>query len=399
MGGFFGAVTKKDAMVDVFFGTDYHSHLGTRRGGMAAYDPEIGHQREIHNIQNSPFRTKFEKVFDEMRGFAAIGCISDFEPQPLLIRSKLGVYAICNIGVVNNADELINEYLAGGGYFDSMTGGRVNPTELIAALINKKGDFVEGIKFVHQVVKGTTTIIILTDKGSIIAARDRVGRLPVQVGRNDEGYCVSFESFAYQKLGYEDYKELGPAEIVEITADSCTQLSAPGKEMKMCSFLWSYYGYPNSTYEGVNVEIMRYRNGGIMAAHDKEVGNAETVDYVGGVPDSGTPHAIGYANQSHIPFARAFIKYTPTWARSFTPQKQIERNRIAKMKQVPVHDLIKDKNLLFVDDSIVRGTQLKGTVDFMITALSRCICVRLVRQLCIAVNILTSPALLMKWSL
>lgn len=365
MGGFFGAVTKKDAMVDVFFGTDYHSHLGTRRGGMAAYDPEIGHQREIHNIQNSPFRTKFEKVFDEMRGFAAIGCISDFEPQPLLIRSKLGVYAICNIGVVNNADELINEYLAGGGYFDSMTGGRVNPTELIAALINKKGDFVEGIKFVHQVVKGTTTIIILTDKGSIIAARDRVGRLPVQVGRNDEGYCVSFESFAYQKLGYEDYKELGPAEIVEITADSCTQLSAPGKEMKMCSFLWSYYGYPNSTYEGVNVEIMRYRNGGIMAAHDKEVGNAETVDYVGGVPDSGTPHAIGYANQSHIPFARAFIKYTPTWARSFTPQKQIERNRIAKMKQVPVHDLIKDKNLLFVDDSIVRGTQLKGTVDFL----------------------------------
>ena len=293
MGGFFGAVTKKDAMADVFFGTDYHSHLGTRRGGMAAYDPEIGHQREIHNIQNSPFRTKFEKVFDEMRGFAAIGCISDFEPQPLLIRSKLGVYAICNIGVVNNADELINEYLAGGGYFDSMTGGRVNPTELIAALINKKGDFVEGIKFVHQVVKGTTTIIILTDKGSIIAARDRVGRLPVQVGRNDEGYCVSFESFAYQKLGYEDYKELGPAEIVEITADSCTQLSAPGKEMKMCSFLWSYYGYPNSTYEGVNVEIMRYRNGGIMAAHDKEVGNAETVDYVGGVPDSGTPHAIG----------------------------------------------------------------------------------------------------------
>ena len=365
MGGFFGAVTKKDAMADVFFGTDYHSHLGTRRGGMAAYDPEIGHQREIHNIQNSPFRTKFEKVFDEMRGFAAIGCISDFEPQPLLIRSKLGVYAICNIGVVNNADELINEYLAGGGYFDSMTGGRVNPTELIAALINKKGDFVEGIKFVHQVVKGTTTIIILTDKGSIIAARDRVGRLPVQVGRNDEGYCVSFESFAYQKLGYEDYKELGPAEIVEITADSCTQLSAPGKEMKMCSFLWSYYGYPNSTYEGVNVEIMRYRNGGIMAAHDKEVGNAETVDYVGGVPDSGTPHAIGYANQSHIPFARAFIKYTPTWARSFTPQKQIERNRIAKMKQVPVHDLIKDKNLLFVDDSIVRGTQLKGTVDFL----------------------------------
>ncbi|MBQ3088679.1 MAG: amidophosphoribosyltransferase [Clostridia bacterium] len=365
MGGFFGAVTKHDAMADVFFGTDYHSHLGTRRGGMAAYDSEIGHQREIHNIQNSPFRTKFEKVFEEMHGFAAIGCISDFEPQPLLIRSKLGTYAICNIGIVNNADELINDYLSKGGYFDSMTGGRVNPTELIAALINQKENFADGIRFVQEVVKGTTTIIILTDKGSIIAARDRVGRLPVLVGRCDEGFCVSFESFAYQKLGYEDYKELGPAEIVEITAEDCTQLSPPGKEMKMCSFLWSYYGYPNSTYEGVNVEIMRYRNGGIMAEHDKEVGNAEVVDYVGGVPDSGTPHAIGYANQSHIPFARAFIKYTPTWARSFTPQKQIERNRIAKMKQVPVHDLIKGKNLLFVDDSIVRGTQLKETVDFL----------------------------------
>jgi len=365
MGGFFGAVTKTDAMADVFFGTDYHSHLGTRRGGMAAYDPEIGLQREIHNIQNSPFRTKFEKILDEMKGFAAIGCISDFEPQPLLIRSRFGAYAICNIGVINNAEELIKNYIAVGGYFDSMTGGRVNPTELIAALLNQKETFAEGIKFVQEVVKGTTTIIILTDKGSIIAARDKVGRLPVQVAKNDEGYCVSFESFAYEKLGYEAVKELGPGEIVEITAEGCTQLSPPGKEMKICSFLWSYYGYPNSTYEGVNVEVMRYRNGEIMARHDDETGNAEGIDYVGGVPDSGVPHAIGYANKSHIPFARAFIKYTPTWARSFTPQKQIERNRIAKMKQIPVHDLIKDKNLLFVDDSIVRGTQLKGTVDFL----------------------------------
>ena len=365
MGGFFGAVTKTDAMADVFFGTDYHSHLGTRRGGMAAYDPEIGHQREIHNIQNSPFRTKFEKILDEMKGFAAIGCISDFEPQPLLIRSKLGTYAICNIGLINNADELIEQYLSFGGYFDSMTGGNVNPTELIAALINQKKDFVEGIRFAQSVIKGTTTIIILTDKGSIIAARDRVGRLPILVGKNDEGYCVSFESFAYEKVGYEFYKELGPAEIVEITAEECKILAEPQKEMKICSFLWSYYGFPNSTYEGVNVEVMRYRNGEIMAKHDAEVGNAESVDYVGGVPDSGIPHAIGYANGSHIPYARAFIKYTPTWARSFTPQKQIERNRIAKMKQIPVHDLIKDKNLLFVDDSIVRGTQLKGTVDFL----------------------------------
>ena len=365
MGGFFGAVTKTDAMADVFFGTDYHSHLGTRRGGMAAYDPEVGLQREIHNIQNSPFRTKFEKVFDEMHGFAAVGCISDFEPQPLLIRSKLGTYAICNIGLVINAEELINDYLSKGGYFDSMTGGNVNSTELIAALINQKDNFAEGIRFAQSVIKGTTTIIILTDKGSIIAARDKVGRLPVLVGKNDEGFCVSFESFAYEKVGYEFYKELGPSEIVEITADDCVQLSPPGKEMKMCSFLWSYYGYPNSTYEGVNVEVMRYRNGEIMARHDMEVGNAEDVDYVGGVPDSGVPHAIGYTNESHIPFARAFIKYTPTWARSFTPQKQVERNRIAKMKQIPVHDLIKDKNLLFVDDSIVRGTQLKETVDFL----------------------------------
>ena len=365
MGGFFGAVNKSDAMEDVFFGTDYHSHLGTRRGGMAAFNKEIGLQREIHNIQNSPFRTKFEKVFEEMQGFAAIGCISDFEPQPLLIRSRLGAYAICNIGIINNAEELIENYLLGGGYFDSMTGGNVNPTELIAALINQGENVVEGIRFVRGVVKGTTTIIILTDKGSIIAARDKVGRLPIRVGKKEDGYCVSFESFAYQKLGYEDEKELGPAEIVEITADGCNTLSPAGKEMKICSFLWSYYGYPNSTYEGVNVEVMRYRNGEIMAAHDKKVGNAEDVDYVGGVPDSGTPHAIGYANGSHIPFARAFIKYTPTWARSFTPQKQIERNKIAKMKQVPVGDLIKDKNLLFVDDSIVRGTQLKETVDFL----------------------------------
>lgn len=365
MGGFFGAVKKSDAMEDVFFGTDYHSHLGTRRGGMAAYDTAIGLQREIHNIQNSPFRTKFEKVFEEMQGFAAIGCISDFEPQPLLIRSRFGAYAICNVGIINNAEELIENYLLGGGYFDSMTGGNVNPTELIAALINQKENFVEGIRFVQEVVKGTTTIIILTDKGSIIAARDKVGRLPIHVGKKEDGYCVSFESFAYQKLGYEYEKELGPAEIVEITADGCNTLSPAGKEMKICSFLWSYYGYPNSTYEGVNVEVMRYRNGEIMAEHDKKMGNAEDVDYVGGVPDSGTPHAIGYANGSHIPFARAFIKYTPTWARSFTPQKQIERNKIAKMKQVPVGDLIKDKNLLFVDDSIVRGTQLKETVDFL----------------------------------
>lgn len=366
MGGFFGVVSKRDAISDVFFGTDYHSHLGTRRGGIAAYDPEIGLQREIHNIQNSPFRTKFEDIFDEMKGNSAIGCISDFDPQPLLFRSNIGTYAICIVGVVNNSDALIKQYLTeSGGHFSAMTSGKVNTTELIAALINQKSSFAEGIKFAQNAIDGTASILILKDDGSIIAARDKLGRIPVLIGKNEDGYCVSFESFAYLKLGYDDEKELGPGEIVELTTDSLTQLSAPGKEMKICSFLWSYYGYPTSCYEGVNVEIMRYRNGQIMAQHDKEVGNAEEIDYVGGVPDSGTPHAIGYANESGKHFARAFIKYTPTWARSFTPAKQKERSRIAKMKQIPIHDLIIDKNLLFVDDSIVRGTQLKETVDFL----------------------------------
>lgn len=366
MGGFFGAVSRRDALSDVFFGADYHSHLGTRRGGIAAYDKNIGLQRIIHNIENSPFRTKFDHIFEEMSGTSAIGCISDYDPQPLLIRSKLGTYAICIIGVLNNSEALIKQYLScSGGHFDAMTGGNVNSTELVAALINQKNGFVEGIRFAQQEIEGTASILILKDDGSIIAARDRLGRIPVLIGKNEDGYCVSFESFAYQKLGYEDEKELGPGEIVEITADSCKQLASPGKKMRICSFLWSYYGYPTSSYEGVNVEMMRYRNGEIMAKHDKEVGNADDIDYVGGVPDSGTPHAIGYANKSGIPFARAFIKYTPTWSRSFMPTKQNERNKIAKMKQIPIHELIKDKSLLFVDDSIVRGTQLKETVDFL----------------------------------
>ncbi|MBE5795288.1 MAG: amidophosphoribosyltransferase [Clostridiales bacterium] len=366
MGGFFGAALKRNAISDVFFGTDYHSHLGTRRGGMAAYDPEIGLQREIHNISNSPFRTKFEHIFDEMKGNSAIGCISDWDPQPLLIRSNLGTYAISIVGVVNNADALINQYLSfSGGHFDAMTGGRINNTELVAAMINQKSTFVEGIRFAQQVIDGTANILILKEGGSIIAARDRLGRIPVVIGKSEDGYCASFESFAYQKLDFEDEKELGPGEIVELTCDGMTQLSPPGNEMRMCSFLWSYYGYPTSTYEGVNVEVMRYRNGAIMAETDQENGVAQDIDYVGGVPDSGTPHAIGYANKSGKHFARAFIKYTPTWARSFTPTHQEERNRVAKMKQIPVHALIKDKNLLFVDDSIVRGTQLRETVEFL----------------------------------
>ena len=368
MGGFFGIAAKRDAISDTFFGTDYHSHLGTARGGMAAYDAHVGLQREIHNIQNSPFRTKFEHVFEEMQGTSAIGCISDAEPQPLLIRSHHGTYAICNVGLIRNAAELIEKYFkVGGGHFDAMTGGAVNPTELLAALIDQKEDMVEGIRFAQETVEGTTNMLILKEDGSLIAARDRLGRLPIFVGKavEDEAYCVSLEPFACQKVGYEVVRELGPGEIVEVTPDGVTQLVAPGKEMKMCSFLWSYYGYSTSTYEGKNVELMRYKNGAIMAENEQKSGTMPEIDYVAGMPDSGTPHAIGYANRSGVPFARPYLKYTPTWSRSFTPTRQAERNRVAKMKQIPVKELIHEKNLLFVDDSIVRGTQLKSTVDFL----------------------------------
>ena len=366
MGGFFGIASKQDCMVDVFFGVDYHSHLGTRRGGMAAYDEKIGLQRKIHNIENAPFRTKFEGIFDEMQGTSVIGCISDSDPQPMLIRSKLGTFAITTVGVINNANVLIERYLFdNGGHFDAMTGGKVNSTELVAALIAQKSSFVEGIRFVQDVVEGTANILILKDDGKLIAARDKLGRIPVQIGKNEDGYCASFEQFAYTKLGYTHVKELGPGEIVELSPHGMVQLAEPGTEMRMCAFLWSYYGYPTSTYEGINVEAMRYRNGAAIAERDMVQGRSMDLDYVGGVPDSGTPHAIGYANRTGKPFARAFIKYTPTWARSFTPAKQSDRNKIAKMKQIPVHELIRDKNLLFVDDSIVRGTQLRETVEFL----------------------------------
>lgn len=366
MGGFFGAVGKNDVIGDVFYGTDYHSHLGTRRGGLAAYDPEIGLQREIHNIENSPFRTKFEHVFEEMQGTSAIGSISDTDPQPLLIRSNLGTYAISIIGIINNAAELTDQFLSfSGGHFDAMTGGKVNSTELVAALINQKSSFAAGIQFAQSVIEGTASILILRENGNLIAARDRLGRLPVLIGKREDGYCVSFESFAYMKLDYEDERELGPGEIVEISTEGVTQLKAPGDEMRICSFLWTYYGYPTSNYEGVNVEVMRYRNGEILARQDEANGVAQDIDYVSGVPDSGTPHAIGYANRSATPFARPFIKYTPTWPRSFTSSRQKDRRKIAKMKQIPVHELIQGKKLLFVDDSIVRGTQLRETVEFL----------------------------------
>ena len=365
MGGFFGITSRNDCMADVFFGTDYHSHLGTRRAGMAAWDRESGLQRKIHNIENAPFRTRFETIFDEMEGSSAIGCISDAEPQPLLIRSNHGTYAICIIGRINNADELIDQYLDfSHGHFDAKTGGEVNVVELIAALIDQKTSFVEGIRFAQRSIVGTASILILGEDGTLIAARDRLGRLPVTIGKREDGYAVSMESFAYEKLGFSFERELGPGEIIAMTPDGLTQLSPPGKEKRICSFLWSYYGYPTSTYEGVNVEAMRYRNGAILARKDRERGELP-IDYVGGVPDSGTPHAIGYANESGRHFARAFIKYTPTWARSFMPPTQVDRNKIAKMKQIPVKELIKDKDLLFVDDSIVRGTQLRETVEFL----------------------------------
>ncbi len=366
MGGFFGITSRSDCMADVFFGTDYHSHLGTRRGGMAAFDPVIGLQRKIHSIENAPFRTRFEHIFQEMRGCAAIGCISDSEPQPLLIRSKLGAYAICMIGRINNMDELIDHYLAvSGGHFDAKTGGAVNAVELLAALIDEKDSFVEGIRFAQRCINGTASVLILKDDGTLIAARDLMGRIPVTVGKRMDGYAVSFESFAYEKLGYVFTRELGPGEIVSVTPEEMTLLCPPEKQKKICSFLWSYYGYPTSTYEGVNVEAMRYRNGALLAQADEKNDPDLPVDYVGGVPDSGTPHAIGYANESGKHFARAFIKYTPTWARSFMPPAQVDRNTIAKMKQIPVKELIEGKDLLFVDDSIVRGTQLRETVEFL----------------------------------
>ena len=366
MGGFFGVTSKSDCMVDVFFGTDYHSHLGTRRAGMAAYDEKIGLQREIHNIENSPFRTKFENILNEMKGKAAIGCISDTDPQPLLIRSHLVTVALCMLAKINNLDELIEKHLSeSGGHFDAMTGGKINSTELVAAMISQKSDFVEGIRYVQDMIDGTCSILILKEDGNLIAARDKMGRLPILIGKGEDGYCVSFESFAYSKLDYADEYELGPAEIIELSPDKITQLAAPGQEMRICAFLWSYYGYPTSRYEGVNVETMRYRNGKIMAANEMEAGTMPKLDYVCGIPDSGTPHAMGYAAKSKIGFARPFIKYTPTWPRSFTPANQKERNKVAKMKQIPVHELIEGKDLLFVDDSIVRGTQLGETVEFL----------------------------------
>ena len=383
MGGFFGVVSRNDCVTDLFFGTDYHSHLGTRRGGMAVYGPS-GFQRSIHNIENSPFRTKFERDVEELEGKSGIGSISDNEPQPLLIQSHLGSYAIVTVGKINNEEELVKMAFENGHiHFMEMSGGKINATELTAAIINQKQSLVEGLIYAQEMIKGSMTILLLTPEG-IYASRDRYGRTPVMVGKKEDACCVSFESFAYINLGYHDCYELGPGEVVLVSANGVQSLSAPRKEMKICSFLWVYYGYPTSTYEEINVEQMRYNCGKLLANRDlnckggcagcpghgdlgKTAGQEEQIqpDIVAGVPDSGIAHAIGYANESGIPFARPFIKYTPTWPRSFMPQNQSQRHLIAKMKLIPVDNLIRDKKLLLIDDSIVRGTQLSETTEFL----------------------------------
>ena len=359
MGGFFGVAAKDDCLFDLFFGTDYHSHLGTRRAGLAVYG-ENGFDRAIHNIENSPFRTKFDKDMQSMKGYYGIGCISDYEPQPLIVRSHHGTYAITTVSKINNSNELVDKLFANGNsHFLEMSGGDINPTELVAAMINQKENIIEGIHYALEQVDGSLTLMVLTPKG-IYAARDKHGRTPIVIGKKDDAYCISFESYAYHNLGYQDYKELGPGEIDIVTQDGVKTLMAPGTNMKICTFLWVYYGYPSSSYEGISVEQMRYNCGAALAKRD-----TVKPDIVAGIPDSGTAHAIGYSNASGIPFSRPFIKYTPTWSRSFMPTVQSKRNVIAKMKLIAVHDLIKGKKLLLIDDSIVRGTQLRETTEFL----------------------------------
>ncbi len=359
MGGFFGVASSEDCVFDLFFGVDYHSHLGTRRGGMTVYGKN-GFNRAIHNIENAPFRTKFDKEVEHMSGWYGIGCISDYEAQPLIIRSHHGTYAITTVGKINNMDGLQQMLFDQGHvHFQEMSTGEINATELVAALINTKANLIEGIRFVQEVVDGSLSLLLVNQAG-IYAARDRLGRTPVVVGKKEEGFCVSFENFAYKNLGYSDYKELGPGEIVVLTEKNCITLAQPGKDMKICTFLWVYYGYPASSYEGISVEQMRYNCGAKMAQRDHV-----KPDIVAGVPDSGTAHAVGYANESGIPFSRPFIKYTPTWPRSFMPTMQSKRNLIAKMKMLAVDDLIKDKSILLIDDSIVRGTQLRETTEYL----------------------------------
>ena len=358
MGGFFGVASQESCTFDLFFGTDYHSHLGTRRAGMAVYG-ENGFSKEIHNIENTPFRTKFDKELGGLEGRYGIGCISDYEAQPILVRSHHGSFAITTVSKINNAEEIVAEILKGSTHFFEMSNGEINSTELVAALVNQKDNLIEGIQYALDTIDGSLSMLILTPVG-IYAARDKMGRTPVVLGKKEDARCACFESFSYLNLGYENDRELGPGEIVVFDEKSCRTLVAPGDKMKICTFLWVYYGYPSASYEGVSVEKMRYNCGKLLARRD----NVD-VDVVAGVPDSGTAHAIGYANESGIPFSRPFIKYTPTWPRSFMPTIQQKRDLIAHMKLIPVHDLIKDKKLLLIDDSIVRGTQLRETTEFL----------------------------------
>lgn len=359
MGGFFGAVSQDDCVFDLFFGVDYHSHLGTRRAGMAVYSPEDGFDKAIHNIENAPFRTKFTKESNTMHGTMGIGCISDFEAQPILVRSHHGTFAITTVGRINNADEIAEKIISTNTHFFEMQNGDINPTELVASIINQKDNLIDGIRYAQEIIDGSMSMLILTPKG-IYCARDKMGRTPIVIGKKSDGYCASFESFAYLNLGYKDYKALGPGEIVVMNNEGVKNLVNPGKDMKICTFLWIYYGYPSSSYEGISVEKMRYNCGKLLARRD-----SVKPDIVAGVPDSGIAHAIGYANESGVPFSRPFVKYTPTWPRSFMPTHQSKRNLIAKMKLIPVHDLIEGKSLLLIDDSIVRGTQLRETTEFL----------------------------------
>lgn len=359
MGGFFGAVSKDDCVFDLFFGVDYHSHLGTRRAGMAVYDKEAGFDKAIHNIENAPFRTKFTKESNTMHGQYGIGCISDFEAQPILVRSHHGTFAVSTVGKINNIDKLVDDIIKNNTHFFEMQNGDINQTELVAALINQKENFIDGIRYAQEAVDGSISILALTPKG-IYAARDMLGRTPISIGQKEDGYCASFESFAYLNLGYKNYKELGPGEIVFMDENGVKTLIQPGEKMRICTFLWIYYGYPSASYEGISVEKMRYNCGKALAKRD----NVHP-DIVAGVPDSGIAHAIGYSNETGIPYSRPFIKYTPTWPRSFMPPNQTKRNLIAKMKLIPIPDLIKDKSLLLIDDSIVRGTQLRETTEYL----------------------------------
>ncbi len=359
MGGLFGVVSKDDCVTDLYFGTDYHSHLGTSRGGMAVYTGN-GFSRYIHNIENIQFRAKFEDDLAEMTGNMGIGCISDTEAQPLTVCSHHGHYALTTVGRINNMDQLVKKAFAQNYiHFLEMSRGEINPTEMVAALIDQEDTVKDGILRAQEAIEGSCTMLVLNHDG-IYASRDRLGRTPLVIGEKDGAYCISFESSALPNLGYILKRELGPGEIVRMTPEGIETISPPRNEMKICAFMWVYYGYPASSYEGKNVEIMRYRSGEALARKDDAV-----IDNVAGIPDSGIAHAIGYCNESGIPYVRPFVKYTPTWSRSFLPQDQSIRNLVAKMKLIPIPDLVSGKRLLFCDDSIVRGTQMGETVELL----------------------------------